>query len=354
MENIATIGLDIAKNVFQVHGADKDGAPLLSRKLSRAEVLGFFERLPRCVVALEACGTAHYWARCISELGHEVRLIHATYVKPFVKRGKTDALDAQAIAEAATQKTMRFVPIKSVDQQAATMIFGARSLFVRQRAQATNALRGHLSELGFTTNTGLASFKSLAAAVRGTDGTDLPKIARDALEEIVLQIERLSERIEKLDREIVERADRDEDMRRLMTIPGIGPRIAAAVKAIVPDPSEYKTARHFAAWIGLTPKSHSSGGKILLGHISKMGNRELRSLLYLAGATVLGTVKDDSGMVRWSKRLKARRPFKVAAVAVANKLARIIWAILVKGGVYVRVKTASNSGVAAGEVQGLA
>ncbi|UTV38129.1 IS110 family transposase [Ensifer adhaerens] len=352
MENVATIGLDIAKNVFQVYGADKDGAPLFNRKLRRTEVLGFFERLPQCLVGLEACGTAHYWARSIAEFGHDVRLIHTAYVKPFVKRGKTDAYDAQAIAEAVTRKTMRFVPIKSADQQAATMIFRTRTLFVRQRAQATNALRGQLAELGIIADTGLASFKSLAAAVRGVEGTGLPKAARDSLEEIVQQIERLSERVKILDIEIVARANRDEDMRRLMTIPGVGPQIAAAVKAIAPDPSGFESARHFAAWLGLTPKSHSSGGKVLLGHISKMGNSELRSLLYLAGATILGTVKDDSPMVRWSKRLRARRPFKVAAVAVANKLARIIWALLIKGGVYARIKTASNS--AASEALGIA
>ncbi len=343
MENVATIGLDIAKNVFQVYGADADGAPLFNRKLYRADVLNFFARLPRCLVGLEACGTAHYWARCIAKLGHDVRLIHTAYVKPYVKRGKTDAYDAQAIAEAVTRKTMRFVPIKSDDQQAVTMIFRTRSLFVRQRVQATNALRAHLAELGFIANTGLASFKLLAAVVRGADGTGLPKMARDALEDIVQQIELLSERVKKLDQEITARANRDEDMLRLMTIPGIGPQIAAAVKTIAPDLSGFESARHFAAWIGLTPKSHSSGGRKRLGHISKMGNRELRSLLYLAGATVLGTVKDDSAMVRWSKRLRARRPFKVAAVAVANKLARIIWALSIKGGVYVRAKIASSS-----------
>lgn len=343
MEIVATIGLDIAKNVFQVYGADNDGAPLFNRKLRRAEVLDFFERLPRCLVGLEACGTAHYWARCIAEFGHDVRLIHTAYVKPYVKRGKTDAYDAQAIAEAVTRKTMRFVPIKSADQQAATMIFRTRTLFVRQRAQATNALRAHLAELGFIADTGLARFKSLAAAVRGVEGTGLPKAARDALEEIVQQIERLSERVKKLDVEIAARANHDEDMRRLMTIPGVGPHIAGAVKAMVPDLSGFESARHFAAWVGLTPKSHSSGGNVLLGHISKMGNRVLRSLLYLAGVTVLGTVKDDSPMVRWSKRLRARRPFKVAAVAVANKLARIIWALLMKGGVYNRIKPASRS-----------
>ncbi|THK35652.1 IS110 family transposase [Ensifer sp. MPMI2T] len=349
MENAATIGLDIAKNVFQVHGADIDGTPLFNRKLRRAEVLGFFERLPLCLVGIEACGTSHYWARCIAKFGHDVRLIHTTYVKAFVKRGKSDAYDSEAISEAVTQKTMRFVPIKSADQQAAAMIFRTRSLFVRQRVQATNALRAQLAELGIIADTGHGSFKFLAGTVRGIEETGFPKAARDALEEIVQQIECLSERIRKLDHQIVARANRDEDMRRLMTIPGVGPLIAAAVKAIAPDPSAFNSSRHFAAWIGLTPKSHSTGGKVLLGRISKMGNRQLRSLLFLAAVTVLGTVKDDSPMVRWAKRLRERRPFKVAAVAVANKLARIIWALLVKGGVYARSKIASSSEAAASE-----
>ncbi|MCA1365908.1 IS110 family transposase [Bradyrhizobium sp. BRP14] len=343
MENVATIGLDIAKDVFQVHGADANGTPLFNRRLRRAEVLSFFESLPPCLVGIEACGTSHYWARCIAKFGHDVRLIHATYVKPFVKRGKSDANDSEAISEAVTRKTMRFVPIKSADQQAAAMIFRTRSLFVRQRVQATNALRAQLAELGIIADTGRGSFKLLARTVRGAGETDLPKAARDALEEIVQQIERLSERIRKLDHEIVTRADRDEDMRRLMTIPGVGPIIAAAVRAIAPNPSGFNSARHFAAWIGLTPKSHSSGGKVLLGRISKMGNRELRSLLFSGAVSVLGIVKDDNPTVRWAKRLRERRPFKVAAVALANKLARIIWALLVKGGVYARSKITSSS-----------
>ncbi|WP_455918741.1 IS110 family RNA-guided transposase [Ensifer canadensis] len=336
MENVATIGLDIAKNVFQVHGADADGVPVFNRKLRRSEVLDFFERQPPCVVGMEACCSSHHWARCISKFGHDVRLIHATYVKAFVKRGKTDANDAEAISEAAARKTMRFVPVKSADQQAAIMTFNTRTLFVRQRAQATNALRSHLAELGITAETGHASFKILAAAVRDLNDTQLPESARTALEEIVQQIEVLSERVERLDRAILARAKQDDDMLRLMTVPGVGPLVAAAVKSIAPNPSEFKSSRHFAAWIGLTPKPHSSGGKVLLGGISKMGNRQLRSLLYMAAVTVLGTVKDDSPAVRWSKRLRERRPFRVAAVAVANKLARIIWALLVKGGVYTR------------------
>ncbi|MEI3853589.1 MULTISPECIES: IS110 family transposase [unclassified Ensifer] len=336
MHKVTTIGLDLAKNVFQVHGADADGATVFNRKLRRSEVLDFFERQPPCVVGIEACGTSHYWARCIAAFGHDVRLIHAPYVKAFVKRGKTDANDAEAISEAAARKTMRFVPVKSADQQATIMTFNTRTLFVRQRAQATNALRAHLAELGIIAETGHASFKILAATVRNLNDTHLPDAARAALEEIVQQIEGLSERIERLDLAVVARTKEDEDARRLMTVPGVGPIVAAAVKSIAPNPSEFKSSRHFAAWIGLTPKPHSSGGRRLLGSISKAGNRQLRSLLYMAAVAVLGTVKDDGPAVRWSKRLRERRPFKVAAVAVANKLARIIWALLVKGGVYTR------------------
>lgn len=336
MMNVATIGLDLAKNVFQVHGADADGATVFNRKLRRSEVLDFFEHQPPCVVGMEACGTSHYWARCIAKFGHDVRLIHATYVKAFVKRGKTDANDAEAISEAAARKTMRFVPVKSADQQAAIMAFNTRALFVRQRAQATIALRAYLAEFGIIAETGRASFKVLVATVRDLDGAHIPDAARAAFEDIVQQIEDLSERVERLDRAILARTKQDEDARRLMTVPGVGPLVAAAVKSIAPNPSQFKSSRHFAAWIGLTPKPHSSGGKILLGSISKAGNRQLRSLLFIAAVAVLGTVKDDSPAVRWSKRLRERRPFKVAAVAVANKLARIIWALLVKGGVYTR------------------
>ncbi len=336
MQNVTTIGIDLAKNVFQIHGADADGAPVFNRKLKRSEVLKFFESQPPCVVGMETCGSSHYWARCIGAFGHDVRLIHATYVKAFVKRGKTDANDAEAISEAVTRKTMRFVPVKSADQQAAMMTFTSRSLFVRQRAQATIALRAYLAEFGIIAETGPANFRTLTAIVRDLNDAHLPHAARAALEEVVQVIEALSERVEKLDRAILARAKQDDDARRLMTIPGVGPIVASAVKLIAPSASEFKSSRHFASWIGLTPKPHSSGGKRLLGSISKAGNRQLRSLLYIAAVAVLSTVKDDSPAVRWSKRLRERRPFRVAAVAVANKLARIIWALLVRGGVYTR------------------
>src|SRR5690606_23456242 len=239
-----------AKQAFQVHGSDAEGTPLFNRKLRRGEVLRFFAKLPPCLVGMEACGSAHHWAREISAFGHDVRLIPAQYVKPFVKRGKTDAADAEAISEAVTRKTMRFVPIKSAEQQASVMVFRARALLVRQRTQAINALRAHMGELGIIATVGIANVKPLAAIVRDESDPRLPPAARFALEEIVDLIDRLALRIEKLEREIIAVAKQDDDMRRLATIPGVGAITAMAIKAFIPDPADFKSARHFAAWIG--------------------------------------------------------------------------------------------------------
>ena len=266
--------------------------------------------------------------------GHDVRLIPPVYVKPFVKRGKTDAADAEAISEAVTRKTMRFVPIKSADQQAAVMVLKTRALLVRQQTQAINALRGHLSELGVIAGVGVTKVKALIEIVRDEADDCLPKAARLALAEIADQIEALTRQIDKLERGIVAEAKRDEDMRRLTTIPGVGAITAASVKALVPDPDGFKSGRHFAAWLGLTPKSHSSGGKERLGGISKMGNPTLRSLLVCGATSVLRQAKGNDEAPRWLIALLARRPFKVVAVALANKMARIIWALLTKGGTY--------------------
>jgi transposase len=263
-----------------------------------------------------------------------VRLIPPIYVKPFVKRGKTDAADAEAISEAVTRKTMRFVPIKSADQQAAAMVLKTRALLVRQQTQAINALRAHLSELGIIAAIGPAKVVSLIEIVRDEEDARLPKAARFALAEIANLIETLKGKIEKLEREIVAEAKRDEDMRRLTTIPGVGAITAASIKALVPDPDGFKSGRHFAAWMGLTPKPHSSGGKERLGRISKMGNPVLRSLLVAGATSVLRHARGNASAPKWLIALLARRPFKVVAIALANKMARVIWALLTKGGTY--------------------
>lgn len=299
MKQITTIGLDLAKRIFQLHGAEADGSPVVSRKLRRAEVLDFFKRLSPCLVGIEACGSSHYWAREIAGLGHDVRLIPPSYVKPFVKRGKTDAADAEAICEAVIRKTMRFVPVKSASQQAAAMVLKTRELLVRQRTQAINALRAHLSELGIIAATGPGKVTALIEIVRNDEDLRLPQAARFALTELANQIEGVKERIDKLERAIVVEAKRDDDMRRLATIPGVGAIIAASIKALVPDPNGFKSGRHFAAWLGLTPKPHSSGGKERLGRISKMGNSTLRYLLILGATSVLGHVRRRSNASKW-------------------------------------------------------
>ena len=341
MKQITIIGLDLAKQIFQIHGADAEGNVIINRKLRRAEVLRFFEKTPPCLVGIEACGSAHYWAREIAALGHDVRMMPPAYVKPFVKRGKTDAADAEAISEAVTRKSMRFVPIKSAEQQAASMVLKTRALLVSQKTQAINALRAHLSELGIIAAVGAGKVATLIEIVRDEADGRLPRAARLALMEIADQIETLTRQIEKLEREVVAEARRDADMRRLATIPGVGAITAAATKAFVPDPAAFRSGRHFAAWLGLTPKPHSSGGKERLGRISKMGNPMLRSLLVVGATSVLRHARGKANAPRWLIGLLARRPFKVAAVALANKMARIIWALLVKGGIYRKIEAMS-------------
>jgi transposase len=341
VKQITTMGLDLAKQIFQIHGADAEGNVIINRKLRRAEVLRFFEKTPPCLVGIEACGSAHYWAREIAALGHDVRMMPPAYVKPFVKRGKTDAADAEAISEAVTRKSMRFVPIKSAEQQAASMVLRTRALLVGQKTQAINALRAHLSELGIIAAVGAGKVAMLIEIVRDEADGRLPRAARLALMEIADQIETLTRQIEKLEREVVPEARRDADMRRLATIPGVGAITAAATKAFVPDPAAFRSGRDFAAWLGLTPKPHSSGGKERLGRISKMGNPMLRSLLVVGATSVLRHARGKANASRWLIGLLARRPFKVAAVALANKMARIIWALLVKGGIYRKVEAMS-------------
>jgi len=333
MTQVASIGLDIAKNIFQVYAADASGEPLFNRRISRSSLLDFFRRLAPCLVAMESCSTSHHWARSIGELGHEVRLIHAAYVKPFVNRDKTDANDAEAIHEAAFRKSMRFVPVKSETHQASVMLFKTRSLLVKQRVRAINALRSHLSELGLVVRPGTANVDLLIAAVRDRKNKAIPPAAKTALKIVAKQIEALTLDIEALNGTLKAEAKADDEMKRLMTIPGVGPMTATAIRAFVPDARVFKSSRHFASWTGLTPKSFSSGESIRIGGISKMGNPELRSLLVTGAMSVIRNTKVDTAN-SWVASLKRRRPFKVASIALANKTARIIWAVLVKGGSY--------------------
>jgi transposase len=336
MGETTIIGLDVAKQIFQVHGVSADGKVTVKRQLRRSQMLGFFGKLTRCVVGLEACGGSHFWAREIRAFGHDVRLIPPAYVKPYVKRGKTDAVDAEAICEAVSRPTMRFVPIKTAECQAALMVLKTRDLLVRQRTQAINALRGHLAEVGIVAAKGAAKVEMLFEIIRDENDGRLPPAARTALKMLTEQIEALTERVDTLERKIVAEVRRDDTMRRLTTIPGIGPITAATIQALVPDPGVFTSGRHFAAWIGLTPKMHSSGGKERLGKISKMGNPALRSLLVVGATAVSRQVRRGATISPWLTALLARRPAKVAAIALANKMARIAWALLTKGGEFIR------------------
>lgn len=334
MEKITTIGLDLAKSVFQVHAIMEDGRVAVRRALRRSQLLEFFRNIEPCLVGLEACGSAHYWANAIGEFGHTVRLMPPAYVKPYVKRNKTDAADAEAICEAVTRPTMRFVPVKSPEEQAASMVLKTRELFVRQRSQTANAMRAHMAELGIIAATGMTSIAKLIAILRDDRDGRLPNSARAALLEMAEQIEKLTARIEALDTKIVAAVKADEAARRLTTIPGVGPIIAASVRAAVHDPAAFRTGRDLAAWIGITPRTSSSGGKERLGKISKQGNKQLRTLLIVGATSVLKQARRGVKLPAWIVSLMARKPYKVAAVALANKIARTIWAILVKGGTY--------------------
>lgn len=334
MDNIAVIGLDLAKNLFQVHGVDIAGRVLLRRKLRRGEMVDFFAGLPPCLIGMEACSSSHFWARELGRLGHDVRLMPPAYVKPYVKRGKTDAADAEAICEAMTRPTMRFVSPKTEAQQAGLVELRVRDMLVRQRTQMANALRGHLAEFGIIAAQGIWKVGELLVIVRDTDDDRLPGTARAALMELADGLESLQVRIERLEAGLVRRTRADMTAQRLVTVPGIGAITASALLAMVPDPRGFASGRHFAAWLGLTPRPHSSGGKERLGGISKQGNTMLRTLLIRGAMTRLQCARRTRGSSGWLDQLLTRRPFKVVAVALANKMARVAWALLAKGGSY--------------------
>lgn len=330
MDQATIIGIDLAKQSFQLHGAAANGAVVFRRKLSRGRVLAFLATQPKCLVAMEACASAHHWGRRIADLGHEVRLIAPLYVKPFVKRQKNDAADAEAIAEAASRPTMRFVTVKSEAQQGQGMIFRTRDLLVRQRTQTINALRGHLAEFGIVAPQGAARVDRLAQAVDET-AAGLPDIVRDLARLLLEQIATLTTRIAGLDKELRRCARQDEYAARLMTIPGVGVICATAVQAFCPSMDSFKSGRDFAAWIGLTPRQRSTGGKPLLGRMSRMGQRDIRRLLIIgASAVVSWATRKGPPEGSWLARMMMRKPRMLVVVALANKMARIIWAMTVR------------------------
>jgi transposase len=330
MGNVTTIGLDLAKSVFQVHGVDAAGATVLRQRLMRARLLKFFAKLPPCLVGMEACASSHHWARELIALGHEVKLMPAQYVKPYVKRGKNDAADAEAICEAVTRPTMRFVGIKTPDQQSAMMLHRVRLILSRQRTQLSNALRAHLAEFGIVAPIGRSGIDRLLQVLADQDER-VPADARICLEMLAAQLRVVKEQILENDRRIMARARETELGRRLMEIPGVGPLLASAFVATVADPAVFRSGRNLAAWIGLVPRQNSSGGKERLGGISKAGNRYLRQML-IVGAMAVVRYAERNGVRRpWLVQMLGRRKPKIAAVALANKTARTIWAMMISG-----------------------
>jgi transposase len=328
MDEVSIVGVDLAKQVFQVHGAAADGRVLFRKKLSRPQFAKFMAALPPCVVALEACGTAHYWGRELNRHGHDVRLIPPVYVKPFVKRQKNDSADAEAIAEAALRPTMRSVAVKTAEQQAQAMLFRTRDLLVGQRTQLVNALRGHLAGHGIVLGKGIGNVGRLAMRL---DEEDIPDLVRDMGRLYLEQIAGLSGEIEGLDKRIAAAAKQSDIARKLQTMPGIGPVCAMAITTFAPDMFEFRRARDFSAWLGLVPRQHSSGGRQKLGRISKMGQRDIRRLLIVGAMSVVHWRGREGGRPgSWLSRMLARKPRMLVAIALANKMARMLWAMLTR------------------------
>ena len=333
--DVTTIGIDLAKHVFQVHAVDAAGSVVVRRALRRAQVLSFFAKLSPCLVGMEACGTSHHWARKLSALGHTVKMMPPAYVKAYVKRGKTDAADAEAICEAVTRPTMRFVPIKSREQQAALSMHRARNLLVKQRTQSVNMMRGLLAEFGINIPEGLERALTMAREVLEGQAPDVPAAAVKIIFALSQQSLDTHSHVREIDRALAALQRSDEMARRLATIPGIGPIGATALAASVTDPGQFRSGRQFAAWLGLTPLQNSSGGKERLGRISKMGDKYLRRLLVIGATALVRYAKSKPEIAHpHLLNLLIRKPVRVATVAMANKIARIVWAVMTRGEVY--------------------
>jgi len=332
MQTITTVGLDIAKSVFQVHGVDAQGKVIVRRQLKRRYVLAFFQKLPPCLIGIEACASSHYWSRELQALGHTVRLMPPAYVKPYLKRQKNDSADAEAICEAVTRTNMRFVPTKTVEQQSCLMLHRTRHLFIRQQTAVINAIRAHFAEFGIVAPVGRTGVEELLKVA--SDGNDkrLPDVARVCIAALGAQLQMLKARILEFDRLIMAWHRSNQVSKRLDELPGVGPALATALVASVADPKAFRSGRDFSAWIGLVPKQNSSGGKNKLGGISKRGDRYLRSLFVAGALAVIRYAKKRGSKNRpWLAALLARKPTKVAAIALANKIARMAWAMMAKG-----------------------
>jgi transposase len=332
MQAITTIGLDIAKSVFQIHGIDAGGQVVIRRQLKRRYVLTFFQKLPPCLVGIEACASSHHWSRELQALGHTVRLMPPAYVKPYVKRHKNDATDAEAICEAVTRANMRFVATKTPEQQSCLTLHRTRHLLIRQQTSVINAIRAHLAEFGIVAPVGRQGVAQLLGVVADANDKRLPEVARACVAALGAQLRVLKAQILEFDRMIIAWHRSSEASRRLDALPGVGPTLATALVASVADPKVFRSGRDFSAWIGLVPKQNSSGGKERLGNISKRGDRYLRSLFTTGALAVIRYAKiHGTGHRPWLAALLARRPTKVAAIALANKIARMAWAMMAKG-----------------------
>jgi len=331
MQVVTVVGLDTGRSVFQVHGVDATGEVVIRRQLKRRHVLPFFEKLPACLVGIEACATSHHWSRELRSLGHRVRLMPPVYVRPYVKRQKNDATDAEAICEAVSRANMRFVETKTPEQQACLMLHRTRHLFIRQQTSVINAIRAHMAEFGIIARVGRNGVAELLKVVADPTDRRLPEVARACVAALGMQLRMLKAQILEFDRRIMAWHRSNETSKRLDHIPGIGPALATALVASVPDPRAFRSGRNLSAWIGLVPKQHSSGGKDRLGRISKQGDRYLRSLFTGGALAVIRYAKIHGTDHRpWLTRLLARRPTKVAAIALANKLARMAWAMMAR------------------------
>jgi transposase len=345
MTNVSIIGLDIAKMSFALHGYDSAGRTVVKKALKRAQVVGFFAQLPPARVALEACASAHYWAREITKLGHEARLIPAARVKRFAGRQKNDAADAKAIALALRDPETRFVSVKTVEQQSHLMLFKARDLLVMQRTQLINALRGHFGEIGIVVPQGPRQVYQLVDLAMQDEG-ELPAAMKEAMKALISALSNVSEEITNLERRIAQAGKSDARAKRLAEVPGIGNLTAMVLSAAIPDFHAFKDGREFAAYLGLVPKQHTTGGRPRLGSITRMGNRDIRRLLVVGSIAILARFKHNAkggGLGEWARKLLEAKPFRLVAVALANKLARIAWAIMTKDAAYNpdhRLKTA--------------